>query len=77
MYEEWAKKSVYANLYYGRLQAEKREIERRMRILQSMAAELAEFGVFNFQSQNTFPMGKCHFSDLIRALSKVADLKKE
>ena len=77
MYDDWVKKSVYVSLYYGRLHAEKCEIERRMGVLQSMAADLIETGTFNFQNQNEFPMGKCHFSNLIHVLSKVANLKKE
>ena len=74
MYKEWVDKAVYVNLYYGRLVAQKREIEQRISVLQKMAEDLVDNGVLNFQGQNIFPMGRNHFSQLIRALARISDI---
>lgn len=77
MYKEWVEKSVYAHLSYGRLLAQKNDIERRIGILHKMAEDLLDDGMFSFYNQNTFPMGRSHFNHLIRVLSKIADVNKE
>ena len=77
MYDEWTEKSVYLSLSYGRLLAQHHEIERKIKIMQAMAEELLELGVENFQKQNTFPMGRYHFSQMVYVLAKVAGIKKE
>ena len=55
MYDNWVEKSVYVSLHYGRLLVQLNEIERKVGILESMASELMDFGLFNFQQQNEFP----------------------
>ncbi len=77
MYKEWVEKAVYVNLYYGRLQTQKTLIEKKISILQKMAEDLIDDGVFNFQAQRTFPMGRQHFSIMINGLSQIANGKKE
>ena len=77
MYKEWVDKAVYVNLYYGRLTAQKIIIEKKLGVLQKMADDLIEDGMFNFQAQRTFPMGRQHFGILINGLSQIANGNKK
>jgi len=77
MYKEWIEKSVYVSLHYGRLLVQLNEIERKVAILESMASELIDYGMFNFHQQNEFPMGRSHFNHFLCVLSKIADMKIE
>ena len=77
MYDDWVEKSVYVSLQYSRLLVQLNEIERKVGILESMASELMDYGLFNFLQQNEFPMGRQHFNQLMHALAKVAKNKNE
>ena len=77
MYKEWVDKAVYVNLYYGRLTAQKIIIEKKLGVLQKMAEDLIDDGVFNFQAQRNFPMGRPHFSIMINGLSQIANGNKK
>ena len=77
MYNEWVDQVVYVNLYYERFVAQKKELEKKIGILQKMAEGLIDDGVFNFQEQKAFPMGRNHFSQLIRALARISDINNE
>ena len=77
MYKDWIEKSVYVNLYCGRLLAQKNDLEKKMQILQKIAEELIDDGIFNFQEQNSFPMGRSHFNHFIGILSRIANIDRE
>lgn len=77
MYKEWVDKAIYVRMYYGRLTAQKIIIERKLAVLQKMADDLIEDGMFNFQAQRTFPMGRQHFGIMMAGLSQIANGKKE
>ena len=77
MYKEWVDKAVYVKMYHGRLTAQKMLIEKKLAVLQKMADDLIEDGMFNFQAQRTFPMGRQHFGILIKGLSQITNGKKE
>ena len=77
MYKEWVDKTLYVRMYHGRLTAQKLIIERKISVLQKMAEDLLDDGVFNFQEQRTFPMGRQHFGIMIKGLSQIANGKKE
>ena len=77
MYDDWVEKSVYVSLQYSRLLVQLNEVERKVGILESMASELMDYGLFNFHQQNEFPMGRQHFNQMMHALAKVAKNKNE
>ena len=77
MYKEWVDKTLYVRMYHGRLTAQKMLIEKKLDVLQKMAEDLLDDGVFNFQEQRTFPMGRQHFGIMIKGLSQIANGKKE
>ena len=64
-------------MYHDRLAAQKIIIEKKLGVLQKMAEDLIDDGIFNFQAQRTFPMGRPHFSIMINGLSQIANGKKE
>ncbi|HLD18475.1 MAG TPA: hypothetical protein VJB90_00485 [Candidatus Nanoarchaeia archaeon] len=76
-YREWVDKAIYVKMYHGRLTAQKLIIERKLAVLQKMAEDLIDDGMFNFHAQRTFPMGRHHFGILIKGLSQIANGKKE
>ena len=77
MYKEWVDKTIYVRMYHGRLTAQKIIIEKKLAVLQKIADDLIEDGMFNFQAQRTFPMGNQHFGIMIKGLSQIANGKKE
>ncbi len=77
MYKEWVDKAIYVRMYHGRLNAQKVIIERKLAVLQRMAEDLIDDGVFNFQTQRTFPMGRQHFSIMINGLSQISNGNKK
>ena len=77
MYNKWVDQVVYVNLYHGRFVAQKKELEKKIGILQKMAEDLIDDGIFNFQEQNTFPKGRNHFSQLIQALARISNFNNE
>ena|SRR3989338_4007144 len=76
-YKEWVDKAVYVRMYHGRLTAQKMLIEKKLAVLQKMAEDLIDDGMFNFQTQRTFPMGRQHFGIMINGLSQIVNEKKE
>ena len=77
MYKEWVDKSVYVKMYHGRLTVQKQIIERKLAVLQKMAEDLIDDGMFNFQAQRLFPMGKSHFGVMMNGLSQIANGNKK